>query len=230
LSGEGAPIAPIADQYLLPGYDFYLNLGGIVNISCNTKKQFIAFDISGANQVLNRLVNELGLPYDAGGQIAEKGQLLTDLFEASNQFDYLHSAYPKSLSNQWVQQTLVPLFLQHEGSTADKLCTMVHHIAFQLQQSINQVVIKEQLPKEALSMIASGGGAYNSFLMKMIEQYSPNVKLTIPDRTIIEFKEAIMIALMGVLRLENIPNTIHTVTGASGPTISGAVHAGKPIL
>lgn len=227
LQGEGAPIAPIADQYLLKGYDFYLNLGGIVNISANINDQFIAFDISGANQVLNRLAQEMGLPYDVGGQVAASGQLIPELFEKSNQLAYLNTPYPKSLSNQWVQQHLITLFLQDEGEIPDKLCTMVHHTAYQIQQSIHQIVTQENALKDSYRMIATGGGTHNDFLIKMIRQYAANVELVIPDRAIIEFKEAAMIALMGVLRLENIPNTIHTVTGASRPTISGAIHAGK---
>jgi anhydro-N-acetylmuramic acid kinase len=229
LGGEGAPIAPIADRYLLKGYDFYLNLGGIVNISCQANGRFIAFDISGANQVLNRLVNELGLPYDAGGQVAASGQLLDDLFERSNGLEFLKATYPKSLSNQWVQESLVPLFMNHEGSIPNKLCTMVHHIGYQIQQSVHQVVKKEKLSNSSFKMIATGGGAYNSFLIKTISDYNTNIDLEMPTREIIEFKEAIMIALMGVLRLEEIPNTIHTVTGAARDTISGAIHAGHPV-
>ena len=227
LGGEGAPLAPIADQYLLPGNDFYLNLGGIVNISCHTNDKFIAFDVSGANQVLNRLANEMGLPYDAGGQIAASSQLLPDLFQASNELDYLKADYPKSLSNQWVQEKLVPIFMTHEADIPDKLCTMVHHIAYQIQQSIHQVVMKESLSGDVFKTIATGGGAYNTFLIKIIQDYNTNIKLDIPDRNIIEFKEAALMALMGVLRLEGIPNTIHTVTGASGDTVGGAVHAGR---
>jgi len=209
------------------GYDFYLNLGGIVNISANINDKFIAFDISGANQVLNRIAAEMGLPYDAGGQLAASGQLIPELFEASNQFVYLKAYYPKSLSNQWVQEKLVALFLKYEASHIDKLCTMSHHIAFQVQQSVQQLVIQEKLSKTSFSMIATGGGAYNDFVMSLIESYNKKIALTIPNRNLIDFKEAAMIALMGVLRLEGIPNTIHTVTGAKRATIGGAIHAGK---
>lgn len=227
LGGEGAPIAPIADRYLIPRYDFYLNLGGIVNISCNANDQFIAFDISGANQVLNRLAQEMGLPYDHGGQLAASGKLIQELFDASNALDFLKLSYPKSLSNQWVLENLVALFLDYDANNADKLCTMVHHTAYQIQQSVKQIVTKENISKESFSMIATGGGAHNTFLIKTIQEYNQNIKLEIPNQDIIEFKEAAMIALMGVLRLEGIPNTIHTVTGASRDTISGAVHAGS---
>ncbi len=227
LDGEGAPIAPIADQFLLPGYDFYLNLGGIVNISCNADGKYIAFDISGANQVLNRLTAEINLPYDVGGQIAASGTLIPSLFELSNQLDYLSNPYPKSLSNQWVQEKLFPLFLDYEDSIENKLCTMVHHIAFQIKLSIEQIVDKENYRKEQYKLIATGGGGHNDFLIKTIKEYNPTVIIETPERNIIEFKEAALMALMGMLRLEGIPNTIHTVTGAKRATVSGAIHAGQ---
>lgn len=225
LNGEGAPIAPIADQYLLPRYDFYLNLGGIVNISAQIKNNYIAFDISGANQVLNRLANELTLPYDHGGQIAAQGKLIEALFNQSNSLDFLNAPYPKSLSNQWVQEQLIPMFMQYEAPIEDRLFTMVHHIAFQIKQSIEQVVSREKMVRKQFTMTATGGGAYNNFLIKTIQKYNPNVELILPDSSIIGFKEAAMIALMGVLRLENIPNTISTVTGAKQSVVSGAIHA-----
>ncbi len=228
LNGEGAPIAPIADQYLLPGYDFYLNLGGIVNVSCDTKRHFIAFDITGANQVLNLLANEAGKRYDEFGQMAASGKLITALFDEANQLEYLKAFYPKSLSNQWVQTELIPLFSNHDASLSDRMCTMVHHIAFQIQQALQLIIKKEDLRQTNYKMIATGGGAYNQFLVKTIQSYNPNINLDIPEKSIIDFKEAALMALMGVLRMENIPNTIHSVTGATRDTISGAIHAGSP--
>lgn len=226
LGGEGAPIAPIADQYLLAGYDFYLNIGGIVNIACQVDNKYIAFDISGANQVLNRLANERALAFDDDGQLAASGKLIPALLEQAASLDYLAQAYPKSLSNQWVQEQLVRPFLSAEEPLEDRLYTMVQHIAEQIKLSIDQIVSKENLQKEKYRMIVTGGGAYNGFLMKTIKQYLPQVELVLPEQKIVDFKEAAMIALMGVLRLEQIPNTIHSVTGAKQSVISGAIHAG----
>lgn len=228
LNGEGAPIAPIADQYLLPGYDFYLNLGGIANVSCKTENSFVAFDISGANQVLNQLAQEVGMPYDNRGQLAASGKPVNDLFKKANGLNYLTKPYPKSLSNQWVQTELVSLFLEDPSSVEDKLCTMVHHIAYQLHQAIGQIIKVEKLHQPMYKMVATGGGVYNDFLIKTIKTYNPGIELNIPTASIIEFKEAALMALMGVLRIAKIPNTIHAVTGAKRDTIGGAIHAGIP--
>ena len=71
--GQGAPIVPIGEKWLLGDYDFFLNLGGIANISFNTEP-YIAFDICAANRVLNMLINDEGKEYDDNGEMANKGR------------------------------------------------------------------------------------------------------------------------------------------------------------
>ena len=55
LNGQGAPIVPLGEKLLFPDYDFYLNIGGIANLSFQTKNNFIAFDVCAANSILNKL-------------------------------------------------------------------------------------------------------------------------------------------------------------------------------
>ena len=79
-------------------------------------------------------------------------------------------------------------------------------------------------------MLVSGGGALNQFLMICFEKYCKDITsmtIEIPNKEIILFKEAILMALMGVLRIENKPNCFASVTGAKWDTIGGAVHQGK---
>ena len=226
IGGEGAPIAPIADKYLLPGYDFYLNLGGIDNISCNINGRFVAFDIGSANQTLNAIAQGMDMDYDEDGRIAKTGELIEPLFKKANAHEYFKIAYPKSLANQFVQENLVPLFVNFDALWEDKLRTACEHIAFQIAQAIEVVTEKENFKKEVYKMIVTGGGALNLFLVECIRKYCKNVEVVIPDRKIIEFKEAALMALMGLLRIENQTNTLHSVTGAQHDTISGAIHQG----
>ncbi len=226
LGGEGAPIAPIADKYLLPGYDFYLNLGGIDNISCNINGRFVAFDIGSANQTLNAIAREMNMKFDEDGRIAKTGELVEPLFQKANDNDYYKEAYPKSLDNSYVRENIVPLFLDFEALWEDKMRTACEHIAFQIANAIAAVVEKEDFKKEKYKMIATGGGALNEFLISCIRRYNENVEVVVPDRKVIEFKEAALMALMGLLRIENQTNTLHSVTGARRDTISGAIHQG----
>ena len=53
---------------------FFLNLGGIANISVNLPETYVAFDVCPANKVLNMLAKKGGKPFDEGGLFAEKGE------------------------------------------------------------------------------------------------------------------------------------------------------------
>lgn len=224
LGGQGAPLAPMADKMLYPGYDFYLNIGGIANIACNADGRFIAFDVTGANQPLNALANLLGQPYDKGGGLAAIGCLHELLFEKLNHLPYLSSSYPKSLSNQWVQENIVEPSLRIFGPVEDRLHTVCRHIAFQLRQSLLQVIENEGFTKEKYQMLATGGGVFNDFLMRCIREENPAVEVVIPSGEVIGFKEACLMALLGVMRLEGVPNCISSVTGAKMDAIGGAVY------
>lgn len=224
--GQGAPLAAIADRYFFGQYDWCLNLGGIANITLKTKDNPIAFDLTGANQVLNAVVAEMGLPYDEKGKIAATGKLNPTLLDRANTLPYCQLPPPKSLANQWVQQELLPIFKDETIPIADRLYTSCVHLADQIVTALLQ--LQEHLPEQAsYTLLTTGGGAFNDFLMHTIEnklqQHFP-VQVVIPPTTIIEFKEAAFIALMGVMRLENIPNCIAAVTGASKDVVGGVLY------
>lgn len=229
IDGQGAPVAPIIDKYLLPGHDFYLNLGGIANITTIVPNKIIAFDICPANQLLNALANRLNLEYDEGGQIAAAGKVLPDLLKEINRADFYRISYPKSLDNKWSQTAILSKITEDPTAIPDQLCTFVEHIAYQIAFAIKQVIRKEKVEKEQLSLLATGGGAFNVYLMERLQHHCnqvANVEVVIPNPDIIQFKEAALMAWMGVMRAENVPNVLKTVTGAKRDTINGAIHQG----
>ena len=224
--GQGAPIAPIADAWLFdPDITFFLNLGGIANISCRTETKFLAFDITGANQILNALVSEIGLTFDKGGQLAASGQLNQDLLDLATQQEFFSQSYPKSLDNNWVKINQTQLFLNFEAPIKDKLFTACQLIGREIANAIGRLIDHEQLNKPKYRLLATGGGALNTFLVQSIQEHCLplNVSLEQPEQQIIEFKEAAMIALMGALRIEKVPNVMASVTGAKTDTINGAL-------
>lgn len=230
INGEGTPIAPAADRYLLKGYDFYLNIGGIANITCDTTSKYIAFDTGPANQILNSLAQLVGQEYDEDGKLAKQGKLLPELLNSIDQINYFQQSYPKSLDNQWIRQNILPLYLSYEGSIEDKLHTACIQLAKQTALAIERILQKEKINKPTYKMIISGGGALNKFLVNSLEEYcqkSASISIEIPSQEIILFKEAILMALMGVLRVENKANCFASVTGAKWDTIGGAVFQGK---
>jgi len=227
LGGQGAPMAPIADQYLFSEYDFMLNLGGIANITANVNGKYIAFDIGGANQVLNKLVEPLGLEYDEGGRLAASGKLNESLLQQANALPYHHETYPKSLGNDWVREQLIPIYTQFDAPVEDKLHTACVQIARQTANDITQLIQQENFTKPTYRLLSTGGGAFNHFLIQCLQTVCNEhftIEIIVPDAAVIGFKEAAMIALAGVLRIEKLPNFIASVTGARQDAIGGAIY------
>ncbi len=228
--GEGAPIAAIADKYLLPEFDFCLNLGGIANVTAQLPHKTLAFDICPANQILNVLASKMGMEYDDQGKIAASGQVHSHLLEQLNQPAYYQKAYPKTLDNFWGGQYLLPKIEASGINLADQMRTAVEHIAQQIDLSLKSIIEQERLEKSVLRLLPSGGGVFNTFLIDRIKKRiaeSTNIELHLPEPSFAAFKEAILMALMGVLRVENVPNVLHSVTGARINTIGGSIHQGQ---
>ncbi len=233
LGGQGAPLAPIADQLLFPGYDAYLNLGGIANLSCRIGRRWVAFDVTGANQVLDALAVEAGHAYDAEGQLAKRGRMIPELLTLLDQDEYFARVYPKSLGNDWVQRVLVRPSLRFAGPVPDRLHTAVIHIARQIARSLAAVRQREGGPEEPVRLLATGGGAHNRFLMETIREECEKIcslVITIPESETIAYKEAALIALMGVLRVYGAPNCLAGVTGAQLDSCGGALYAGWKMM
>lgn len=220
LGGQGAPLVPIGDTTLFKEYEYCLNLGGISNISYKQNNSVIAYDISMCNTPLNELAQSLGKEYDKGGSIAESGQFIPELFDQLNNLDYFNLTAPKSLDKAWYFSQMQPLFQRDSYSTADLLNTCCEHIGYQIAQSINLSKSNSKRSK----VLVTGGGAYNTFLIASIEKYlDPCFELVIPEPYLIEYKEAIIFALMGWLRVNSKINVLRSVTGAIKDTSSGKI-------
>ena len=214
LGGEGAPLVPIGDRILFSEYDYCLNLGGFSNISFEANDKRWAFDISPVNTVLNFYANQLGLDYDDQGKIARSGQINPELLSKLNALDFYQLSYPKSLGFEFVRETVLPLIEEFSISLEDKMHTFITHIAFQTAKA---------LPIKKGKMLITGGGAYNMFLMEEIQSGMPEMTIIIPDKKILEFKEALIFGLLGVLRLRNETNVLSSVTGAKTDHSSGNI-------
>jgi anhydro-N-acetylmuramic acid kinase len=212
LNGNGAPLVPIGDQLLFAEYDYCLNLGGIANISYQEKER-IAFDICPANMILNKLANELGKEYDKNGDFAKSGKIDNTLLVELNSIEYYQKSHPKSLGFEWVEQNIFPILKNYEISIEDKLRTFTEHIAQQ---------ISKQLKKDS-TLLITGGGAFNHFLIQRLKKIS-DIKIIIPPDEIINFKEALLFGFLGVLRSRNEINSLKSVTGARFDNIGGCIY------
>ena len=218
--GQGAPLVPIGDELLFSDYDYCINLGGFANISFKNNEGRIAFDICPVNIVLNYYVSQLGFQYDDEGKIAASGYINYSLLEKLNSLEYYSLSPPKSLGLEWVEDCIFPLIESYKLQVEDVLRTFVEHSAIQ---------ISNFLSKENSNSIITGGGAYNKFLIERIKLFSKS-KIVIPDNDIIEYKEALIFGLLGVLKLRNEVNCLRSVTGASKDHSSGKVFSPKIII
>ncbi|MBQ4822475.1 anhydro-N-acetylmuramic acid kinase [Aquimarina sp. MMG016] len=219
LGGQGAPLVPIGDQLLFGDYDFCLNLGGISNISFDVKGKRIAFDISPANMLLNYICKKINKAYDHGGAIAKTGILNRVLLDQLNALAYYSLPYPKSLGYEWFVDKVIPIIENTNDTPENLLHTSVHHIATQIANTIIDT------HKNNSSLLITGGGAKNDFLIEILQQQlEGQANVIIPSTDIIDYKEALIFGFMGVLRELNEVNCLQSVTGANRDSSSGVLY------
>jgi anhydro-N-acetylmuramic acid kinase len=216
LGGQGAPLVPMGDQLLFSEYDYCLNLGGFANISFFDGEKRLAYDVCPVNIVLNELAQQLGQPYDAGGALAAKGAVRELLLQQLNALPFYTTPPPKSLGVEWVRAQVLPLLEQAGCSPIDALRTVTEHIAMQLAIQCN----------EGSTVLVTGGGAYNEYLLKRMRAHK-KLQLVIPQPALIEYKEALIFAFLGVLRMRDEVNCFASVTGASRDHSSGRIFTVK---
>lgn len=228
LGGQGAPIVPIGEKLLLPDYPLLLNLGGIANLSVHFPEKRIAFDVCPANRVLNLLANQLQLPFDEDGKRAAGGQVNATVLEKLNALAYYHQPWPKSLANEFGTDTVYPLLTANVTAVPDALATAVAHIAVQIKEALLPMLQEVKQVHPSPSMLVTGGGAFNGFLVESIrQQLAPlGIEVIIPDAALISYKEALVMALIGVLRWREEYNVLASVTGASRDSVNGALWLG----
>lgn len=227
LGGQGAPIIPIGEKLLWSNYDFLLNIGGIANISIKKDETYLAYDICSANAILNYLANQLNKPYDEDGKIAAEGKLNIALLQNLNAVDFYQKKHPKSLANQFGWDIILPILNKFDIATADKLHTYTVHIAHQIKNNIVLHLNKNSIASN--QFLVTGGGALNLFLISKIKEElrEINIQVVVPDEQTVQFKEAIVMALMAVLRWREENNVLCSVTGAHRNSVGGAMWMGQ---
>lgn len=220
LGGQGAPLVPIGDQLLFPQIDFCINLGGIANISMDSKGQRIAFDCSPFNLLLNEQANILGSQFDKGGDWAKEGSVNIPLFNQLNDLPFYANNDPKSLGREDMELEFLPLIRNSGLSEKDNLCTLVEHYAFQISKAITS-----NQEKEIPLILITGGGAYNSYFIERMDHHLQGKWAQFAASSeLIEFKEALVFGFLGVLRLRDENNSLASVTGAKQDSCGGTIY------
>lgn len=215
--GQGAPLVPMGDALLYADFDQCINLGGIANTSYRKNGLRLAYDIVPFNLVMNALAERAGKEYDAGGKLAGSGKTIPALLKKLNRLDYYKKRGPKSLGREWIEANIFPLIENNSIKTEDYLKTYLVHTVEQITASIEKGGNGK--------VLLSGGGAFNTYFVKQLMSKS-KAKIVVADKENIQFKEAIIFALLGWLRWNNLPNCMGSVTGASDNVSGGIVWGG----
>lgn len=214
LGGQGAPLVPIGDELLFRDYAACLNLGGFANISLQQEGERTAYDICPVNTVLNRYAQKLGQAFDKDGEIAKSAIIDFDLLERLNGLGFYRQNPPKSLGIEWVEEEIMPILEGKSYSPETILATFTRHSIDQLSQALSKFT--------AGKVLITGGGALNTFLIQSLNN-RVGAELVVPDEKLVEYKEALIFGLLGVLKLRGEINVLRSVTGASKNHSSGKV-------
>lgn len=220
--GQGAPLVPIGDRFLFSDYDYCLNLGGFANISKETETEIeaeaetkrIAYDICPVNTVLNEYASRLGFAFDRDGAISRNAEVNQDLLKELNALSFYQQKPPKSLGIEWVNSVIFPILEKSESTSEEIIATFTEHVAVQLSENIQHY--------SSQKVLVTGGGAFNTYLIELLQQKT-KAQIILPQKNLIEFKEALIFGFLGVLRLENEVNVLASVTGASKNHSSGKI-------
>jgi len=215
LGGQGAPLVPIGDKLLFSDYKYCVNLGGFANISMEKNGQRLAYDICAVNTVLNYYSQKLGKEFDEGGKLASSGELNKNLLKELNKLPFYAQKPPKSLGIEWVKSEVFPILEKYEENIPNILHTFTFHLAQQIAKTLDDG------PESKVLM--TGGGTFNNFLMRLLKNES-QCHFTIPSDEIINYKEALIFGLLGVLKLRDEVNVLKSVTGAKKDHSSGVIY------
>ncbi len=212
LGGQGAPLVPAGDRLLFQAYDYCLNLGGFANISFGEDGIRKAFDICPVNFIFNYFAEKKGLPFDKNGALGKTGKVIPVLLDKLNKISFYQQQPPKSLGREWMEKCFMPLLSSSGFADSDILRTVYEHVALQIAICL----------KGNRSVLVTGGGANNKFLIELLQNKTEAV-IVIPPEQIIDYKEALIFAFLGLLKILGKINCYASVTGATNDSSAGTI-------
>ncbi len=219
LGGQGAPLVPLAERLLFPGREAFLNLGGIANLAVHGSTT-LGYDVGPCNQALDHLAREAGLPYDQGGALAGQGTVQEDLLAELEALPFYRQPPPRSLGREWFEAAMRPLIDDRKHHLNDRLRTVVEHIARRIAAELDRQAVR--------TVLVTGGGAHNPLLTGRLAALA-TACTEVPAPELVDFKEAFLFAMLGLLRYRSGPenrevNALASVTGARCDSVGGAVY------
>jgi anhydro-N-acetylmuramic acid kinase len=219
LKGHGAPLVPVAEADLFPGFRAFLNLGGIANLGLHKESHITGFDVCPFNMAMNEVASLRGMDFDENGTLASHGEVIEGLLKDLSAISFYNLEGPRSIDRQWYMMQFQPVVRNYERvhKAESVLRTLIEHFS----SLISQVLNKELQPED--KTMISGGGAKNSFFISMLREKTKS-QIILPENEVIDYKEAIIFAYLAMLRVMNRNNVLSSVTGAERNSVGGALY------
>jgi anhydro-N-acetylmuramic acid kinase len=222
LGGTGAPLMQYLDYVAFRdiGPIMTLNIGGIANcqLAHTDRTKMMAFDTGPGNVMIDHVMRaKFQQPYDKDGAIARTGKVDERLMAHFKNHDYFQRPIPRSAWRLDFGSKYADDFLEkfNHLSAPDLLATVTEFAAYSITRSITDNV---KMLDEISTIMASGGGARNTYLMERLATYMPKgLRLTVSDEFGIPgaFKEAIKFATLAHATMHGLANNIPAASGAT---------------
>ncbi len=233
-NGEGAPLVPFADYFLLKDKKrsrAVQNIGGIANVTylpANCRPEdIIAFDTGPGNMVIDRIANILSkgkLNYDKGGKIAAKGKVNTKILHEMLGHPFFLRKPPKSTGREEFGKRYCDVFYK---KAKNKSLSPQDLLATATALTVVSVVraYRRFLPRIPDEVILCGGGAHNKTLVKMLQRDLPKTTIQLSDNFGIscDAKEAVSFAILAYATMKGIANNVPSATGADEALVLGKI-------
>ncbi len=231
VGGEGAPLVPYVDALMLASAEedrVALNIGGIANLSVLPRNMepsdVVAFDCGPGVMLIDAFVRMRSggsAHMDTDGALATRGEIDAKALRAMLADPYFAQAPPKSTG----RERFGPQFLAKHASLLDRLriedgaATLTDLTARAASDAISTHA------SAGSRVLCSGGGARNPALMERLRNHLPESAVETTDGYGLagDAKEAIAFAILGYETLRERAANVPSVTGASRPTVLGAI-------
>ena len=235
--GQGAPLVPKVDAYLLSSptqHQCVQNIGGIGNVTYLPARQgdwidrVCGWDTGPGNTLLDLAVQHFtggSQTYDQDGNWAASGTPCDALVEQWLQQDYFQIAPPKSTGRElfgW------DYFNQCLAASEAYNLTPTDLLATLTELTIRSIIMSYQnfLPQMPQRVLLCGGGSRNLYLKQRLSDQLGSIPVVTTDAAGVsaDFKEAIAFAVLAHWRHLGIPGNLPKVTGANSAVLLGNVY------
>lgn len=224
--GEGAPLVPAFHAWLLhdpQATRALINIGGFANLTLLARDgQVSGFDSGPGNVLLDHWIQQhQGLPFDANGDWARRGQVIPSLLQRMLNDSYFSRPAPKSTGREYFH----PEWLRQQLRDSDHAPVDVQATLLELTAGTVAQALDNCQPAPAAAYVC-GGGAHNSRLMERLQQLLPDCPVTTTDTVGVnpDWMEAMAFAWLAWRCRQRLSGNLPAVTGARGERILGAIY------